>query len=104
MTYDIKKFYWNANAENCISILNYEFQGVTEVHDDSYLNDESPSCTFEIDGIIYKVFFPSDYKGDYCEFLLLDYTNYDANFRVDILGKFPTISELLTYFKNLNVI
>ena len=104
MTHDIKSFYWNANAENCISILNYEFQGVTEVHDDSFFNDESPSCTFEIDGVNYKVFFPSDYKGDYCEFMLLDYTNYDANFRVDILGNFPTISELLNYFKNLNVI
>jgi len=104
MTYEIKAFYWHSNPGNCIDILNYEFQGVTEVHDDTFFNDESPSCTFEIDGIIYKVFFPSDYKGDYCEFLLLDYTNYDANFRVDILGKFPTISELLNYFKNLNVI
>ena len=104
MTHDIKKFYWSANAENCIAILNYEFQGVTEIHDDTYLNDESPSCTFSIGEVQYKVFFPSNYQGDYSHFLLLDYTNYEANFRVDILGEFPTISELLNYFKNLNVI
>ena len=104
MTHDIKSFYWSANAENCIAILNYEFQGVTEIHDDSYFNDESPSCTFSIGEVQYKVFFPSSYQGDYSHFLLLDYTNYEANFRVDILGEFPTISELLNYFKNLNVI
>jgi hypothetical protein len=104
MTNDIKKFYWNQNFQNCIAILNYELQGVCEVVDDSYGNDESPSCTFSIEDVQYKLFCPSDYKGEYSNFLLLDYTNYDANFRVDILGKFPTISELLTYFKNLNVI
>lgn len=104
MRKDIKSFYWKANAQNCIAILNYEFQGVCEVVDDSYGNDESPSCTFSIGDVQYKLFFPSNYQGDYSQFLLLDYTNYDANFRVDILGEFPTISELLTYFKNLNII
>ena len=104
MTNDIKSFYWHRNAENCISILNYEFQGVTEVHDDSYLNDESPSCSFEIEDVKYKLFFPSDYKGDYAQFMLLDETNYDETFEFKLLGQFPTISELLNYFKNLNVI
>lgn len=104
MTQDIKKFYWNANAQNCISILNYEFQGVCVVEDDSYGNDESPSCLFTIDGVIYKLFFPSDYKGDYSEFVLLDYTNYDENLGMDLLGTFPTIEEVLNYFKERNII
>lgn len=104
MTYEIKAFYWHSNPENCIAILNYEFQGVTEVHDDTYFNDESPSCTFKINDVDYKLFFPSDYKGDYAQFMLLDETKYDETFESKVLGQFPTISELLTYFKNLNVI
>jgi hypothetical protein len=104
MTYEIKAFYWHSNPQNCIDILNYEFQGVTEVHDDSFFNDESPSCTFTIEDVKYKVFFPSDYKGDYAQFMLLDETNYDETFEFKLLGQFPTISELLNYFKNLNVI
>jgi hypothetical protein len=104
MTHEIKSFYWSDNAENCIAILNYEFQGVTEVHDDTYFNDESPSCTFTIDGVNYKLYLPSDYKGDYAQFMLLDETNYDTNFEFKLLGQFPTINDVLTYFKNLNVI
>lgn len=104
MTYDIKKFYWSDNAENCIAILNYEFQGVTEVHDDSFFNDESPSASFTIGEVKYKLYLPSDYKGDYSQFMLLDETNYDETFEFKLLGQFPTINDVLNYFKNLNVI
>jgi hypothetical protein len=104
MTNDIKSFYWNANAENCIGILNYEFQGVTEVVNDSYGNDESPSCFFDIDGVHYKLFFPSDYKGDYAQFLLIDQTLYDKSLEMIVVGEFLTINDVLNYFKNLNVI
>lgn len=104
MTHNIKSFYWSTNAENCIAILNYEFQGVTEVHDDTYFNDESPSCSFEIEKVKYKLYLPSDYKGDYSQFMLLDETNYDETFEFKLLGQFPTINDVLNYFKNLNVI
>lgn len=104
MTQEISSFYWNANTQNCIAILNYEFQGVTKVENDSYGNDESPSASFSINLVNYKLFFPSDYKGDYSQFMLLDETNYDENFEFKLLGQFPTISDVLTYFKNLNVI
>ena len=104
MTHEIKRFYWHSNAQNCIDILNHEFQGVTEVHDDSYLNDESPSASFTIDEVQYKLFFPSDYKGDYAEFILLDETNYDETFDFKLLGNFPTINDVLNYFKTLNKI
>lgn len=104
MTYEIKAFYWHSNPQNCIDILNYEFQGVTEVHDDTFFNDESPSCTFTIDGVNYKLFFPSDYQGDYSQFQLLDETRYDATFEIKLISHFPTINDVLTYFKNLNVI
>lgn len=104
MIHSIKSFYWDTNAKICIAILNYEFQGVCEVVDDSYGNDESPSCKFDINDVKYNLFFPSDYKGDYSKFLLLDETNYDNNFQINILGEFTTIDDVLTYFKNLNVI
>lgn len=104
MIHNIKSFYWNDNVKICIAILNYEFQGVCEVMDDSYGNDESPSCTFTINGVIYKLFCPSSYKGEYSEFLLLDFSTYDENFQIDILGEFATIEGVLNYFKNLNVI
>ena len=104
MTNEVKSFYWNANAQNCIAILNYEFQEVTKVSNDSYGNDESPSASFTIDEVIYKLFFPSDYQGDYSVFLLLDETNYDDNFEFKVLGQFVTIADVLTYFKNLNII
>ena len=104
MTNEIKRFYWHAHAQNCIDILNYEFQGITEVHDDSYLNDESPSCTFNIQDMQYKLFFPSDYKGDYSVFLLLDETKYDETFESKVLAYFPTINDVLTYFKTLNIL
>jgi hypothetical protein len=101
MTQEILSFYWGVNATNCIAILNYEFQGVAEVTDDSYGNDQSPSCTFTIDGILYKLFFPSDYKGDYSNFALFDSTDYENEKFVD---HYPTIDSLLDYFRNLNVI
>jgi hypothetical protein len=104
MTNDIKYFYWEHNCQNCINILNYEFQGVCVVDDDSYGNDESPSCRFDIDRVIYKLFFPSDYKGQYSEFVLLDETDYDADFEVKLLGVFPTIEEVINYFKEINKI
>lgn len=104
MIHDIKSFYWNANVKICIAILNYEFQGVCEVMDDSYSNDESPSCTFTIDGVYYKLFFPSDYKGEYSNFLLLDETNYDIDFEIKVIGQYATIIDVIDYFKKLNVI
>lgn len=104
MIKDIKYFYWEHNCQNCIAILNYEFQGVCKVEDDSYGNDESPSCLFTVDGVIYKLFFPSDYKGEYSEFVLLDYTKYDETLQMDFVGTYPTIEDVLTYFKELNKI
>jgi hypothetical protein len=104
MTNEIKRFYWTENFQNCLAILNYEFQGVAEVLEDSYGNDESPSCVFTINGVIYKLFCPSSYKGEYSEFLLLDYSTYDENFQIDMLGEFATIEGVLNYFKNLNII
>ena len=104
MIHDIKSFYWDTNTKICIAILNYEFQGVCEVVDDSYGNDESPSCTFTIDGVQYKLFLPSDYKGEYSNFLLLDETNYDADFEIKVIGQYVTICDVIDYFKNINVI
>ena len=104
MTNEIKTFFWDANAEHCINILNYEFQGVCEVVDDSYGNDESASCRFDIDRVIYKLYFPSDYKGDYSKFMLLDETDYEADFEVKLLGIYTTIEEVINYFKEINKI
>ena len=104
MTNEIKSFFWNDNADNCIAILNYEFQGVCDVVNDSYGNDESPSCCFDIDGKHYKLFFPSDYKAYYSQFLLLDETDYDINFELKILVQSTTIADVIDYFRNLNVI
>lgn len=101
MTYEIKKFYWHSNAQNCIDILNYEFQGVTEIHDDTYLNDESPSCSFEIEEVKYKLFFPSNYQGDYSHFILFNSADCTDD---EYILHFVTISDVLAYFKNLNVI
>jgi len=101
MTNEISTFFWNANADNCIAILNYEFQSVTKVTNDSYGNDESPSCTFNINGIDYKLFFPSDYKGDYSHYALFDCTDYVNEIH---LGEFVTIANVLDYFKQMNVI
>jgi len=101
MTNEISTFFWNANADNCIAILNYEFQSVTKVTNDSYGNDESPSCTFNINGIDYKLFFPSDYKGDYSQYALFDSTDYVNEIH---LGEFVTIANVLDYFKQMNVI
>ena len=101
MTTDISNFFWNANANNCIAILNYEFQSVTEVVNDSYGNDASPSCAFSINGIDYKLFFPSDYQGDYSQYALFDSTDYMNEIP---LGEFITIADVLNYFKQINVI
>lgn len=96
MTNEISTFFWNANANNCIAILNYELQGVTEVVNDSYGNDASPSCAFNIDGIDYKLFFPSDYQGDYSHYALFDSTDYMNEI---FLGEFITIADVINYLK-----
>jgi hypothetical protein len=101
MNTQISTFFWNANADNCIAILNYEFQSVCEVVNDSYGNDESPSCTFTIDGITYKLFFPSDYRGDYSNFALFNSTDYTDEQHI---GEYTTIGDVLDYFKSINVI
>lgn len=101
MTTNISKFFWNANADNCIAILNYEFQSVTKVVNDSYGNDESPSCAFSINGIDYKLFFPSDYQGDYSQYALFDSTDYTDEIHI---GEYITINDVLNYFREINVI
>jgi len=101
MNTQISNFFWSANADNCIAILNYEFQSVCEVVNDSYHNDASPSCTFTIDGITYKLFFPSDYQGDYAQFVLFDSTDYSDE---QLIGEYTTIGDVLNHFKSINVI
>ncbi|NBX22328.1 MAG: hypothetical protein EBR58_13580 [Betaproteobacteria bacterium] len=101
MTHEIKSFFWGANADNCIAILNYEFQGVTEVSNDSFQNDESPSASFTINEKVYKLFFPSDYQGDYSQYVLFDSTDYMDEI---LLGEFVTIADVIAYFKSINVI
>ena len=97
MTTSILNFYWNENKNNCIAILNYEFDGMANVTDDSYQNDASPSCLIKIiegKGESFKLFFPSHYEGEgenLDEFALFDNNE-------EFICFFPSIKDVIKYF------
>jgi hypothetical protein len=61
MNNQIAEFYWNANKDNCIAILNYELKGSANAEDNSWHNNAQPSASVIITDTsdAYEVFFPS---------------------------------------------
>jgi len=61
MTNQILDFYWNANKDNCINVLNYELQGSASAEDNTWHNNACPSAsvTMTESEDVYEVFFPS---------------------------------------------
>lgn len=98
MTNEIKNFYWNANAENCINILNYELQGDAIAENNSWHNDASPSAIVtkvgSSDELLCTIFFPSSYNPNDMESM---YVLFDAE--DNHLMTFSHIYDVITYFQ-----
>jgi hypothetical protein len=76
-----RDFYWNVNKRFIIDVLNFEFQGEATIIDDSYKNDECPSVVLKFADAynVFKLYLPSDYKGEYKDFVLMDCSGLDGN-------------------------
>jgi hypothetical protein len=92
-----RDFYWNVNKRFIIDVLSFEFQGEATIIDDSYKNDECPSVVLKFADKVLKLYMPSDYKGEYAQFMLmyctgLDEDNYES---ADDYNWFVTLSEVI---------
>lgn len=89
MTNQINNFYWNANKDNCIAILNYELNAITK--DNSWYNDACPSATITMDdSCVFNLFMPSTY--------------YDQDGMCDIFSLFDSQDEFIFSSPNINAI
>jgi hypothetical protein len=103
MTNQISNFYWNANKDNCIAVLNYELQGSAIAKDNTWHNDACPSASVSMidSSDVYEVFFPS------CAFDK-DMTSLDkfhifsfADGEEEPIGSCDTLGEVITFFQSV---
>jgi hypothetical protein len=89
MTNEISTFFWTANKDNCIAILNYELNAI--VTDNSWHNDACPSATITMeDGRVFSIFMPSTY--------------YDQDGMCDIFSLFDSEDEFIFSTPNIKSI
>ena len=103
MTNQINEFYWNANKDNCINVLNYELQGSASAEDNTWHNNACPSAsvTMTESEDVFEVLFP-------CCAYDKDMTSLDQ-FHVFIcndgeeepIGSYATIGEVITFFQSV---
>jgi hypothetical protein len=93
-----RDFYWNVNKRFIIDVLKFEFQNDVTITDDSYLNDECPSVVLKFSDKVFKLYMPSDYKGEYKDFMLMDCTGLDEDdyCSADDYYWFETLSDVIT--------
>jgi len=103
MTNQISNFYWNANKDNCIAVLNYELQGSVIAKDNTWHNDACPSASVSMidSSDVYEVFFP-------CCAIDKDMTSLDkfhifsfADGEEEPIGSCDTLGELITFFQSI---
>jgi hypothetical protein len=103
MNTQISDFYWNANKDNCIAVINYYLQGSAIAEDNSWHNNACPSAIVTIadSSDVYEVFFPTSPMD-------MDMCGYDK-FHLFIsndgeeepIATYDTIGELITFFKSV---
>lgn len=100
MTNTISTFYWNANKDNCIAVLNYELQGSASAEDNTWHNDACPSATLTLTDTqeLFFVFFPSDYDDKSGESLNQFHI---FNSEDEHLASYLTIGEVITFFQSV---
>jgi hypothetical protein len=99
-----KSFYFQAQKNYILDVLKYEFN--VDAFDSTDQHDECPSITLTIPygdaELHYKVYLPSDYEGDYSEFIImqLDYPTQDGA-EGNFIDGLPNLAEVVRFFKNL---
>jgi hypothetical protein len=74
-----RDFYWNINKQFITNVLKFEFQNEVTITDDSYGNDECPSLLLKFSENVFKLYLPSDYKGEYKDFVLMNCAGLDED-------------------------
>lgn len=106
MTNQINDFYWNANKDNCINVLNYELQGSAIAKDNTWHNDACPSAFVVMTDSddAYEVFFPCcAYDKDMTsldQFHVFNLHGNDGIYEDEPIGSFATLGEVITFFKS----
>jgi hypothetical protein len=103
-----KSFYFQAQKNYILDVMKYEFN--VDAFDSTDQHDECPSITLTISlkhfyvetELHYKVYLPSDYEGDYSEFIImqLDYPTQDGADGKFIDG-FKNLAEVVKFFAAL---
>lgn len=103
MTNQINEFYWNANKDNCINVLNYELQGSAIAKDNTWHNDACPSasvCMTDSEDI-YEVFFPScAYDKDMTSLDQFHVFMFNGD-EEEPIGSYATIGEVITFLQSV---
>jgi hypothetical protein len=103
MTNQISNFYWNANKDNCIAVLNYELQGSAIAEDNTWHNNACPSASVSMidSSDVYEVFFP-------CCAFDKDMTSLDKFHVFSIIDEeeepiasYDTLGEVITFFQSV---
>lgn len=90
-----REFYWKTNKNFFTDILRYEFGSQLQITDSSYKNDECPSLTLNLDNEIFLLYLPSDYKGEFSEYMLMyctgleddEYCNSDTHWTYNSIAE-----------------
>ena len=104
-----KSFYFQAQTDYVLDVLRNEFNLTAFKSTDQH--DECPSITLTISNpdymhgdaeLHYKVYLPSDFKGDYAEFIILqlDYPTQDGQDGKFIDG-FKCLGDVVAFFNNI---
>jgi hypothetical protein len=111
-----KSFYFNEQVTHVLDVLNYEFGKCAIESTDK--DDESPSVTVTLeriknvsvsntqisvtDYVHYKVYLPSDYRGDYAEFIIINLSSptQDAA-NGDFIDGYKSLADVVAFFRNI---
>lgn len=103
-----KSFYFQAQTDYVLDVLRNEFNLTAFKSTDQH--DECPSLTLIVPleyfwgkhEVYYKLYLPSDFKGDYAEFIIvqLDWVDQDAQ-DGKFIDDFKCIGDVVAFFKNI---
>ena len=93
--------FWNEQTNLYIDILTYVCEGEAIVFNDSWHNDECPSAIVKfIEGREFKIFFPSDFEGDYSDFAIFEQDEIDFD-KHNHIGNFNTIGDVCAFLREV---
>jgi hypothetical protein len=111
-----RAFYFNEQVTHVLDVLNYEFGKCAVESTDRH--DECPSVIVTLEKtenvsvfntqisvkgyVHYKVYLPSDYRGDYAEFIIVQLSSPTQDpAEGDLVDGFKCLADVVAFFNNI---